>query len=787
MLWLLALVAASCPGTQAYFDVPLMKSAPNTTIGRACVPPYDKYPFCNTSLSLDDRIESLIGLLEPDEKTYLLVARESPKGNISRLGLPEYDWGANCIHGVQSRCGTECPTSFPCPNGLGSTFNRTAWKNMGRIIGIELRSLWLQNVGENHASNLPHLGLDCWSPNVNLVRSPRWGRNMETPGSDPLINGLFGAAYSEGLQNGPDDRYVLGVPTLKHFVANSLEGTWGPFHNITRHTDDAQISSFDLASTFYPAFRTSIEKGGALGVMCSYNAVNGYPSCASPALSNVLRKKWGFKGYVTSDSGAVVDIFSSHHYAANITQAVAQALNAGCDIESAPWPRNHPWGTDGPYISETPKAIAEGMTTEDAVDEALRHALYIRFRLGLFDPIDDQPYWKIPPEAVRTSQSLNASYLASQESLVLLRNEEQTLPFPKGKTVAVIGPHVDSREPLLGNYLGQICPDQSFNCVQSPSEAVAAANEGGKIIKATGCDVTSNDKSGFPAAIDAANQADFVVMFLGLDTSVESEGKDRTGTLGLPGVQEDLAKALVATGKPVAFVMINGGVIISDWLAQNAPALVEAWYPGFFGAGAMADVIFGNYNPGGKMISTVYTNATASKFDILNFDMSKAPGRTYRFLTEEPLFPFGFGLSYTTFELASSSSSLAFSPSSLTSSSTFNLNVKNTGDRSGDEVVMAFFKPPQNLSSSVPASKIQKQLFNFTRVHVDQGADASITFSFEPSDFMLYDADGNGVLYRGEYALQFTNGHDQTLNTTYDLTSENIFGARDHLVLDLFV
>ena len=236
-------------GATALVAVALSYSAPPSTvkIPRACLPPHDTYPFCNASLPLSTRVDDLISRLTLDEKPTLLVARNSPNGNISRLGVPEYDWGGNCIHGVQSRCAADgrCPTSYPNPNALGASFNKTVWRGMGEVIGLELRSLWLQGVGEDHDSNLPHIGLDCWSPNIGVVRDPRWGRNLETPSEDPAVCGSFGVEVTKGLQESKSDpRFVQAVVTLKHFDANSLEGNWGPGGTITRHTCDAAISAF---------------------------------------------------------------------------------------------------------------------------------------------------------------------------------------------------------------------------------------------------------------------------------------------------------------------------------------------------------------------------------------------------------------------------------------------------------------------------------------------------------------------------------------------------------------
>ena len=326
----------------------------------------------------------------------------------------------------------------------------------GDIIGLELRSLWLQNVGEDHQSNLPHIGLDCWSPNINIVRDARWGRNLETPGEDPLLNGLYGAYYTIGLQNGTDPRFsdprfLQAVVTLKHYDANSLEGTWdkdGKYDlengTLTRHTFNAVISRYDLASTYLRAFRRSVVQGGAKGVMCSYNEVNGKPSCAnSLLLKDLLRDTWLFDGYVTSDSGAVQDITDNHHYCSNLTCAVGAALSSGCDVESAIWPPDHPWGTGSPYIKYSGDAIKDNLMTKDDLDTAVYNALMIRFRLGLFDPVEDQPYWHVDPNVVRSEATLSLLKILHFKDLSYYRMEmtplaqfcHLTLPYPQLSSV----------------------------------------------------------------------------------------------------------------------------------------------------------------------------------------------------------------------------------------------------------------------------------------------------------------------------------------------------------------
>ena len=512
---------------------------------RACAPPHDKYPFCDVTLPREDRVNDLISRLELDEKPYLLIARESPLGNISRLGLPAFDWGGNCIHGVQSECTANgvCATSYPNPNALGATFNRTVWKGMGNTIGVELRAFYLLGVGEAHSSNLPPIGLDCWSPNINIVRDPRWGRNLETPGESPYLNGQFGVEVTLGLQNGTlDERYMQAVVTLKHFDANSLEGPWGKDNEITRHTVDANISMYDLFETYLPAFRDSVVDGKAAGVMCSYNAVNGVPACASSfLLQDVLRGEWGFDGYVTSDSGAVKDILENHHYTSNWNDTVKAAIEAGCDMESASWPKDHPWSTGGPYIDYVPGVVRSGLMNESKLDDALRHTLDLRFRLGLFDPVENQPFWNaISEKDIRSDEHQARAVDATEQSFVLLRNEKNTLPFKAGKRVLVTGPHADDRGAILGNYIGEICADASYNCVKSPYEAIQAMNNAssGTTVLEPGCQsVLSTNTSGFDAALSAAKNSDLIIFVGGLDTSVERESMDRHNVT-LPGVRD---------------------------------------------------------------------------------------------------------------------------------------------------------------------------------------------------------------------------------------------------------
>eukprot|EP01113_Clastostelium_recurvatum_P014919 TRINITY_DN1818_c0_g2_i1.p1 TRINITY_DN1818_c0_g2~~TRINITY_DN1818_c0_g2_i1.p1 ORF type:complete len:760 (+),score=162.36 TRINITY_DN1818_c0_g2_i1:146-2425(+) len=729
-------------------------------IPRACSSPTtNQYPFCNPKLSLDERIHDLIGRLQDEEKPPMMTARESPKGNVSRLGIPEYDWGANCVHGVQSRCGTKCPTSFANPNGLGATFNMSNVYAMAQVIGLELRSLWLQGVGENNGNNLPHLGLDCWSPNININRDPRWGRNQEVPGEDPYLSGQFAYAYTTGLQQGEDKRFLQAVVTLKHWAAYSLEDI--PGTNINRYNFNAIVNSYDWANTYTPAFKAAVVEGKAKGVMCSYNALNNIPTCASTFLNNTLRGDWGFDGYVTSDSGAVGCIQNNHHYVSTNPEACAAAIKGGTDIDSG-----------GDYDTSLLLAVSQNLIKISDVDLSLYRVLKIRFELGLFDPIDDQPYWHVSPDVVNTPASQALNLLATQQTLVLLKNSPLkgsstlTLPFPKGKKVAVIGPHGNATGDMVGNYLGQICPDRSFDCVVSPFLAIQKLNVGGTTVYVEGTSVSGNTTSGFDAAIQAASAADYVVLMIGLDQGVEGEMHDRVN-ITLPGVQDQFSQKIISLGKPTAVVLLNGGAVAIDWIHDEADvAVLEAFYPGFQGGNAIATAIFGDYNPGGKMPYTVYRSDYIHQVNMTSMDMSLAPGRTYRYFKGAPLWPFGYGLTYTAFTLAwhNESDHHQFDentevPVHKLGAVTYVVTVNNTGKVAGDEVVQAYFQSPTD-------QKLIRQLFGFQRVHLLPGQQTEVKFTLSPSTFELGDEEGTVQVGRGVYTLHFTNGVDMTLSTS---------------------
>lgn len=731
--------------TIAILAVAAVVLSESINIPRACTGGFSHLKFCNTSFSLDERIEDLLQRLTIEEKAEMLTARASPRGSVPSIGVPEYNWGANCVHGVQSKCGTNCATSFPNPINLGATFNQSLVRQMAQVIGIELRALWLEGA-EEHVHKV-HLGLDCWSPNININRDPRWGRNEETPSEDPYVNGMYAVDYTQGLQQGEDKRYYLGIVTLKHWAAYSLEN-YKQYH---RESFNAIVNPYDMADTYFPAFKRAIVQGKAKGIMCSYNSVNGIPMCANRFLYHVIRDVWHFDGYSTSDTLALKFIYDQHNYTHTACEAGAISLLAGTDINS------------GPVFA---KCLANQTKThrlhESDVDVAIRRALRIRFELGLFDPIEDQPYWHYGPERVNTPASQQLNLEATEQSLVLLKNEHNLLPLPKSHALALVGPHIHARRALLGNYYGQPCKN-GFSCVRTPMDTISALNHG-TTQGAMGCsNVTCSSVEGLQQAVDIANKSDVIVFLAGLDSSRENENLDRLD-LRFPGHQLELFQELEKLHKPIVAVILNGGGVGLEYLKASrwCFSIVEAFYPGVAGSTAIANLLFGHMNPSGKLPITLYASEYADQVAMTSMDMTKAPGRTYRYFTGDFVYPFGWGLSYTSFQLSSPTLDDTLGPNVIVT-----VMIKNTGHRTGQEVVFAYFRPLKliNFEQGTRALKLQKQLFGYEKVGPIAPNDSkSIDFAITSDCCTLVDDKGNRYRVPGEFELIFTNGVNETIH-----------------------
>ena len=802
---------------------------------RACsAPPHDQYLFCDPTLPLDERLDDLISRLTLEEKPWLLTARVSPYGNLSRLGIPEYNWGANCVHGVQSKCipppppgsqddgkittgnnnstnnnSSRCATSFPNPNTLGSSFNKTSWKEMGRVMGIELRSLWLLGITEYsiHAphAQYTHLGLDCWSPNINIVRDPRWGRNMESPSEDPFVAGVFGTQITLGLQGNittseegqqhirttttttaaaaaantrriHDSRYLQAVSTIKHFTANSIEGQWWTEDgrwvphkgNISRHNVNTVVSLYDMTTSYLPAFKRAVQQGGAAGVMCSFNRINGVPSCVNEyLLKRTLRggteeegddEGWKFRGYVTSDTNGINDIRDNHRYTYDWDTTVGLAIEAGCDVESGGTGPSAT--TDSLYIEYLPSAVRAGIVSEDSIDQALRNALSIRFRLGLFDPVDDQPFWNIPKDTVRSPNHIQSSKEATAQGIVLLKNDHNLIPIDNQKKVALIGPHIHDRTTMVGNYIGEICYNDTTNgCVTSFVEGFTNVTSVDLIRSSVGCSISGNNKSAFLEAMEVASQSEIVVFIGGLDLKLEEEDWDRPD-IRLPQIQADLIEALSEVNSNIILVLLHGGIVGLDRILDKVSSVVSVGYPGPFGGEVIPKVLYGlESRAWGKSTITWYKDSIVDKFNMMDFDMGRTPGRTYRYYIGEPHFKFGHGLNPLMTSDLGHISTLSTNKCPCREVEV-SVSVSNYGTRDGDEVMLAYFEP-QEIPHSQPASKIRRQLFEFDRIHLPVGSSINVTFVVTAKSLELADDAGRAVTFPGLYNLILSNGQDE--------------------------
>jgi len=566
--------------------------APPSSPWHACTgPKADTFKYCDTSLSLEARLDDLISRISLLDAGAQLTARESPQ--LPAIELPAYYWGTNAIHGLQNLAclkDGKCPTSFPAPCSLSASFNDTIVQSMGHVLGVELRAYFNAEAWDS---------LDTWSPTINLNRDPRWGRNVESPGEDPLVCGRYGTAYSLGLQDGLDPTVRMATVTLKHWIAYSIES----YNGVTRHNVDVNVSAYDLANSYFPAWEKTVKEGGARGVMCSYNMLNGKPTCGNPELTAILRSDWGFKGYITSDSDSCSDIYKSHKFEPTIELATRDCLESGTDIDSG-----------STYKNGIESAVSQKIVNQSFVNQALRNSYRMRFEMGLFDPKIPNKYRDIKTDVVGSIPHQELSLHAARQGMVLLKNDGKTLPFSTGKNIAVIGQAVNDTASYTGNYDGPLCPHGGASCFPTIFEQVRDQNTGGVT-------TMSNSVKDVAGATKNVKEADLCVLVIDNAKDGGGEGHDRH-TISLSDEQLVLANAVLAVGKPTVLVMINGGMISLDKLAESAPAILEAFMPGVHGAEAIADTIFGRNNPGGKLPVTMYPSDYIDKVDFLSMDMN---------------------------------------------------------------------------------------------------------------------------------------------------------------------
>lgn len=819
------------------------------------------FPFQDPSRSTEERVDDLVSRMTIKEKADQLLYNAPA---IPRLGIPEYNWWNEALHGV-ARAGYS--TVFPQSITIANSWDEGLMYNVASAISDEARAKYheFQRRGKRGI----YQGLTFWSPNINIFRDPRWGRGHETYGEDPYLTGRMGYQFVKGMQ-GDDPKYLKVVSTAKHFAVHS-----GP--EPLRHSFNARVSETDLRETYLPAFRTLVVDAGVYSVMGAYNMFRDFPCCANPILYGILRNEWGFKGYIVSDCWAISDFYQFTKFAKDPAEAAAQAVKAGTDLEC---------GSDYKNLIE---AVNRGLLTEADIDLAVKRIFTARFKLGMFDPDSIVPYTGIPFFVNCSDYNNGLARLASQKSIVLLKNSDNLLPLNKDlKTVAVIGPDADNFEALIGNYNGipkdpvtilrgiknKIKPDTKVifeegcdlaegihNLTVIPSRYLKTSDgiqgaygeyynnrdmkgepvfsriddninfywenlsprqdmpdddfgikwttwlvppesgtyylgtwassgydiflDGVKIIsgrsehhafhkeypvefvagKSYKIEVFYRNFGGdadmkllwarprtglLKKAIDAAKMADAVILVLGLSQRLEGEemsikidgfsGGDRT-SLDLPAAQERLLEAVTATGKPVVVVLSNGGALSVNMAQEKASAVILSGYGGQQGGNAVADVLFGDYNPAGRLPVTYYKSIDQiPAFE--NYDMA---GKTYRFFSKDPLYPFGYGLSYTTFTYSNLSV-----PEKAVNGERIKIKVKvtNSGKVTGDEVVELYITD-EKASTPRPI----RQLEGFMRITLKPGESKEVEFELEPRQFSMINNRNKRVIEPGYFTI----------------------------------
>jgi beta-glucosidase len=683
----------------------------------------------DSSQPTDSRVKDLVSRLSLAEK---IQQMRNGATAVPRLGILAYDFWSECLHGV-ARAGTA--TVFPQAIGMAATWDTPLIHNEADVIAIEARAKHNDYIAKHNGDSAQYYGLTFWTPNINIFRDPRWGRGQETYGEDPFLTSRIGVAFIKGLQ-GDDPNYLKAMAGAKHFAIHS-----GP--EPARHTFDAGPPERDFYETYLPQFEAAVREGHVGAVMGAYNSVYGKPACANPLLlTEILRDQWGFDGHVVSDCGAIYDIFANHKFTSTPEEAAADAVKAGDDL------------CCGADYNSLALAVQKGLVTQKEIDTAVGRLFTARFRLGMFDPAGKVPFAQIPLSENDTPEHEALALQVARESIVLLKNNG-ALPLDRDKikSIAVIGANADSVPVLLGNYNGT--PSHPVTILQGIKNA---AGTNIQVTYEPGCPLALQKTGGMPSAesranaIKAALSADVVIYVGGISPQLEGEemkvnydgfnGGDRT-QIELPAVQDDLLQALQFTGKPIVFVNCSGSAIAMPWEAENLPAIVQAWYPGEQGGRAVADILFGDVNPAGRLPVTFY-RATS---DLPAFDDYSMSNRTYRYFNGTPLFAFGHGLSYTKFDYSGAQLNTVNSDANGTVKISF--TVKNSGARDGDEVAQVYFR---HVNSALPQPK--EALCAFTRIHLAAGQSAHLTLAIPSERFRYWDtAKKQYAIETGDYEL----------------------------------
>ncbi len=668
-----------------------------------------------------ERAKALVAQMTLEEKVEQTLSWAPA---IERLGIKAYNWWNEALHGV-ARAGVA--TVFPQSIGLAATFDEDFIEKVADAISTEGRAKF--NMQQAKEDTDIYKGLTFWSPNVNIFRDPRWGRGHETFGEDPYLTSRLGVRFIEGLQ-GHDENYLKSAACAKHFAVHS-----GP--EAVRHSFDAVASKQDMYETYLPAFKACVQEAGVEAVMGAYNRTNGEPCCGSKTLlTDILRNDWGFKGHVVSDCWAIKDFHEGHHVTDTPVESVSLAMNNGCDLNC------------GNLFHYLKQAVEEGMVEESRLDDALVNLFTTRMKLGVFDEKKENPFDDIPYSVVDSApmQALNRE--AAQKCIVLLKNENNMLPLDKSKlkTVGVIGPNANSRRALVGNYEGTA--SRYWTILEGIQEYLG---DEVRVMTSEGCHLCHEKTQNLAGGDDRLSEvkgvcdaSDVVIAVMGLDAGLEGEEGD-TGnefasgdkpTLDLPGLQQHVLETIYESGKPVILVLLAGSALAVNWADEHVSAIIQGWYPGAQGGRAMADIIFGEKNPEGKLPVTFY-RSTEELPEFTDYSMK---GRTYRYMKNEALYPFGYGLSYTSFEytdVAVSSNEVLAEGIDVTAT------VTNTGKLAGGETVQVYVKVCKEGTPNA-------QLKGIRKLHLAAGESAKVSIHLPKEAFGLFDEEGVFQITEGD-------------------------------------
>ncbi len=679
--------------------------------------------YLDESLSFEERAKALVAEMTLEEKVFQTLhgAKE-----IKRLDVKAYNYWNEALHGV-ARAGVA--TVFPQAIGLAAMFDEDFMEEIADVISTEGRAKF--NAQQKYGDYDIYKGLTFWSPNVNIFRDPRWGRGHETFGEDPYLTSRLGVRFINGIQ-GHDEKYLKAAACAKHFAVHS-----GPEE--IRHSFNAEATKQDMCETYLPAFKACVQEADVEVVMGAYNRTNGEPCCGSQTLlKDILRDTWGFKGHVTSDCWAIKDFHEFHMVTKTPVESVSLAMNNGCDLNC------------GNLFGNLLQAVRDGLVEEKTIDGAVTRLMTTRMKLGLFDA--KIPYSEIGYEQVDTKEHRALNRKAAQKSVVLLKNADKLLPLDKSKikSIGVVGPNANSRAALVGNYEGTA--SEYVTVLEGIREAVG---DDVRVFFSEGCHLYKDRISGLAQANDrmaearaVADASDVVVVCLGLDATIEGEegdagnefGSGDKKSLNLPGLQQQVLEAVCESGKPVVLVLLAGSALAVTWADEHAGAILHGSYPGAQGGRAIADILFGKVSPEGKLPITFY-RTTEELPEFTDYSMKN---RTYRYMKNEALYPFGYGLSYTDFALEAECGAAEIAAGGKVE---LKAKLTNTGAMTGAETVQVYVR-----AKDVPEAP-NWQLKGFKKLTLAAGEAKETVITLTDKAFGLFDENGEKKLYPGTYEV----------------------------------